>query len=177
MNEQAPSMLVIVPRAGSEACRRLQQALDGAGTRVVLDRRSTDQRSGLDVVHHERHAGERRALADRDAALAAGRWVVVADAAEQVDVLDADARAILFLYCSQHAVPCERCQETYRLGWLVRTEAQLSCPRCGGGLTPIVVAHALRCPNWVQRRTHSAKPVARMDGRAPSERPAARKLG
>ena len=38
MNEQ-PSLLVVVPRAESEACRRLQQTLEGPGVRVVLDRR------------------------------------------------------------------------------------------------------------------------------------------
>lgn len=173
MNEQAaPSLLVIVPRTESEACRRLQQTLDGAGIRVVLDRRSTDRRARFDARPPERHSKDRRTRADRDAVLAAGKWIVVAGETEKVDVFDADARAILFLYCSQHPVPCERCQETYRLGWLVRTERQLSCPRCGDDLSRIVVAHALRCPNWVYRRTRSAKPPARIDAPAPSARAA-----
>ena len=77
-------------------------------------------------------------------------------------MLDADARAISFLYCSQHAVPCERCQETYRLGWLTRTDTALTCPRCASDLTAVVVAHALRCENWTHRRSRS-KPPARVD--------------
>ena len=160
MNEQAtPSLLVIVPRAKPEACQRLQQALDGPGTRVVLDRRSTERRAPSD---------ERRTRSEHNTELAAGKWVVVPDHAEHVDVFDPDARAILFLYCSQHSVPCERCQETYRLGWLVRTDSALSCAKCGDDLTSVVIAHALRCENWVHRR----KPAARMDGHAQTRRSA-----
>lgn len=156
--EQAsPSLLVIVPNTESEACRRLQQTLDGAGVRVVLDRRHQS----------EQRARDRRTRSAGDAALAAGKWIIVPADAEQLDVLDADARAILFLYCNQHWVPCQPCQETYRLGWLVRTEGALSCPRCSADLTPIVVAHALRCPNWVQRRTRGNKPPARLDAHQP----------
>jgi hypothetical protein len=173
MNEQVPpSLLVIVPRAESEACRRLQQTLDGAGTRVVLDRRTTDRRTRLDARQPERQSEDRRTRADRDAALAAGKWVVVARDTNQVDVFDADGRAILFLYCSQHSVPCERCQETYRLGWLVRTDDRFACPRCGGDLSGIVVAHALCCPNWDHRRTRANKPPVRIDSPAPSPRAA-----
>lgn len=172
MNEQAtPSLLVIVPRAHAEAYRRLQQALDGAGTRVVVDRRSTDRTAPSAAQPPQRD--DRRTRSDRNAALDAGKWVVVPGDTEHVDVLDADARAILFLYCSSHSVPCERCQETYRLGWVVRTDTALSCPRCGDDLTSLVVAHALRCPNWVHRRSSSAKPAARMDGRAPARHSAA----
>jgi hypothetical protein len=167
MNEQAtPSLLVIVPRAHAEAYRRLQQALDGAGTTVVVDRRSIDRKA---TAQQPERLDDRRTRADRNAALAAGKWIVVRNEAEHVDLFDADARAILFLYCSQHSVPCERCQETYRLGWIVRSDTALSCPKCGEDLTSIVVAHALRCPNWIHRR----KPAARMDGHAPSRRSAA----
>jgi hypothetical protein len=69
-------------------------------------------------------------------------------------------------------VPCERCQETYRLGWLVRSDAALSCLHCIDDLTQIVVAHALRCQNWVHRRA-SAKPPVRIESRAPSRQAAA----
>jgi len=86
----------------------------------------------------------RRTRTDGEAALAAGKWIVVRDDAGQLDPFDADARAILFLYCSHHAMPCERCQETYRLGWPVRSDAAPSCPHCSDDLTQIVVAHALR---------------------------------
>lgn len=162
-NQPTPDLLVIVPRAKSEACRRLQQTLDGPGVRVVLDRRSSDG------THRPE---ERRTRTDAEAALAAGKWIVVGDDAEQLDVFDPDARAILFLYCSNHAVPCERCQETYRLGWLVRGETSLSCPHCADDLTKIVVAHALRCRNWEHRRA-AARPPARLEGRAPSRQAAA----
>ena len=153
-----PSLLVIVPHAESEACRRLRQTLDGSGVRIVVDRRSRERSS-----EREAHRHERRARPERDAALADGKWFVVPADAGQVDVLGSDARAILFLYCSQHAVPCEGCQETYRLGWLTRTETSLTCPRCASALTSVVVAHALRCENWTHRRRHS-KPAVRVGG-------------
>lgn len=173
MNEQpSPSLLVVVPRAESEACRRLQQTLAGPGVRVVLDRREADARSRSEAERPQPRE-ERRARAERDAVLAAGRWIVVAGASESMDVLDADARAIMFLYCSQHLVPCERCQDTYRLGWLVRSDTAISCPRCGGDLTAIVRAHALRCANWTHRRTGGARPPARLAGSAPSRQAAA----
>lgn len=165
-DQASPSLLVIVPRADSEAWRRLQQALDGDGTRVVFDRRSTDQTTRRDARPPGR-GGERRARSGRDSALAAGKWIIVPTDAGQLDVLDADARAILFLYCSPHSVPCQRCQETYRLGWLTRTEDALTCPQCGDDLTSVVVAHALRCQNWAHRRTRGGKPPARIDGDAP----------
>jgi hypothetical protein len=158
-----PSLLVVVPHAESEACRRLRQTLDGSGVRIVVDRRSREGGS-----EREAHRHERRARPERDAALAAGKWFIVHADAGQVDVLDADARAILFLYCSQHAVPCEACQETYRLGWLTRTETSLTCARCAGDLTSVVVAHALCCENWAHRRRHS-KPPVRIDGDTSAE--------
>ena len=166
MNPQTPSLLVIVPRAKSEACRRLQQALDGSGIRVVVDRRSTELTAAPPRE-------DRRTSSPRHAALEAGKWIVVPGETEKLDVLDIDARAILFLYCSNHSVPCERCQETYRLGWVVRTERGLACPRCSDDLTPVVIAHASQCPNWVHRRTNGIKPAARMDGHVSRRRAAA----
>ena len=160
-DQLTPSLLVIVPHAESEACRRLRQTLDGSGVRIVVDRRANEGSS-----EREAHRHERRARPERDAALAAGKWFVVHADNGEIDVLDADARAILFLYCNQHAVPCESCQETYRLGWLTRTESALACPRCAADLTSVVVAHALRCENWVQRRRHSKAPI-RIDGDTP----------
>jgi hypothetical protein len=169
MNEQlTPSLLVVVPRAEVEACRRLQTTLAGPGVRVVLDRRD-----GRRDAPRPAPADERRARAERDAALAAGRWIVVAGGGEPIDVLDVDARAIMFLYCSQHLVPCERCQDTYRLGWLARTDSALSCPRCHDDLTSIVTAHALQCENWTHRRTGGAKPRARVAGLVSPRRAAA----
>ncbi|HEX3176471.1 MAG TPA: hypothetical protein VHZ49_07330 [Methylomirabilota bacterium] len=174
MNPQpSPSLLVVVPRAELAACRRLQQALDGSGIRVVLDRRASEPGSRLDAAPAASPREERRAPGDRSSALAAGRWIIVPREIEHVDVLDIDARAILFLYCSQHAVPCERCQETYRLGWVVRTERGLACPRCNDDLTSIVVAHAVGCPNWDHRRLGAIKPPARVAAPPPSRRAAA----
>jgi hypothetical protein len=160
-DQLTPSLLVIVPHAESEACRRLRQTLDGSGVRIVVDRRTRQRSSEREADRHER-----RARSERDAALAAGKWFVVHADAGDVDVLDADARAILFLYCSQHAVPCESCQETYRLGWLTRTDTALTCPRCASDLTSVVIAHALRCENWVHRRQRS-KPPVRLDSDTP----------
>ena len=160
-DQLTPSLLVIVPHAESEACRRLRQTLDGSGVRIVVDRRSSERSSERDA-----HRDERRGRPERDAALAAGKWFVVHSDAEEVNVLDADARAILFLYCSPHAVPCEGCQETYRLGWLTRTDTALTCPRCAGDLTSVVTAHALSCENWVHRR-HHGKPPVRLGGDTP----------
>ena len=162
-DQLTPSLLVIVPHAESEACRRLRQTLDGTGVRIVVDRRSRERSE-----EHEAHGYERRVRPERDAALAAGKWLVVPAEAGQIDVLDVDARAILFLYCSQHAVPCESCQETYRLGWVTRTDTALTCPRCAADLTSVVAAHALRCQNWAHRRNRS-KPPVRMDGGGAAE--------
>jgi hypothetical protein len=144
----SPSLLLIVPRAEAESCRRLQQTLESAGVRVVLDRRSPERRP----LHRVERTVERRTRTEREAALASGKWIVVPAATARVDVLAADARHILFLFCSQHPVPCERCQDTYRLGWFARTEGALWCPRCGDDLTAVVAAHALRCDNWRHRR-------------------------
>jgi hypothetical protein len=158
-----PSPLLIVPRGQSDAHVRLQQTLHESGIRVVIDRRSAAK-----TLHRLERGGERRAGSHREAALAAGKWVIV-PAAAPVDVLDADARAILFLYCWQHSVPCEGCQDTYRLGWLPRTGTSLSCPRCGADLAVVVAAHARHCRNWAHRR----KSLARIGGAAPRRRAAA----
>jgi hypothetical protein len=163
-NQIEPSLLVIVPRADAEACRKLQHSLDGPGVSIVVDRRATDRRRRFDAPPAEAPRPDRRRSSERSAALAAGKWIVVSGPTEPVDVLDADGRAILFLYCSRHSVPCERCQDTYRLGWLVRTERALTCPQCGDDLTPIVAAHASRCENWVHRRGRAAKPPTKVEG-------------
>jgi hypothetical protein len=163
-NNSLPSLLLIVPRAKSEACRHLHQTFDGSGVRVIVDRR--DGRQPL-------RSTERRTGPEREAALAAGRWVVVRTDTAELDVHDADARAVLFLYCSQHPVPCERCQQTYRLGWLTRAEQALLCPRCSDDLTSVVVAHALRCRYWEPRRTRGVKAPVRVDAHPGAARTAA----
>src|SRR5688572_27965136 len=167
-DDVSPSLIVIVPRAQSDVYRRLQQTLDGPGVLVVLDRRWPERRA----VRLERPA-DRRIATDHQAKLAAGKWIVLPADRVRLDVLDADGRAILFLCCSQHAVPCERCQETYRVGWLARGDAAVSCPRCDVDLTSVVVAHALLCPNWRQQPVHASKPPVRAAGHGASPRAAA----
>lgn len=164
-DQQAPApLLVIVPRDASEAYERLRHELDSDGVQVVLDRRATDRRAHLGAHEPDRRLGDRRTRADRDAMLAGGRWITVVRDGTALDVLDADGRAILFLCCSPHSVPCERCQETYRVGWLSRTDRRLPCPRCGDDLTPAVVAHALRCPYWTHRIPRLSKPPTKVGG-------------
>ena len=95
MNEQ-PSLLVVVPRAESEACRRLQQTLEGPGVRVVLDRRDTDRGSHPESERPKPHE-ERRARTERDAVLAAGKWIVVRPTEARLIVYAAVLAAVIFL--------------------------------------------------------------------------------
>src|SRR5205814_10662142 len=65
----------------------------------------------------------------------------ISRASEQMAFLDLDTQAILFLCCSHHVVPCQKCQNTYRLSWIPRVDRGLfPCPLCGNDLTPTVVA-------------------------------------
>ena len=71
-----------------------------------------------------------------------------------VDFRDLDVKAILFLCCNNHVVPCQKCQDTYRLGWISHVEpGALPCPRCGTDLTEVVVAHAQTCRYWAEHRS------------------------
>jgi hypothetical protein len=158
--DRSPSLLLIVPRGNAEASRRLSHTLAGTGIRIIVDRRSSERaRTHLELVD------DRRTRAERQLALAAGKWVVIPMHVGNLDLLDADARAVRFLYCSQHSVPCERCQDTYRLGWLA---PGLTCRRCGDDLTEVVVAHTLGCENWAVRRRQ--KSLARIVGHATVDR-------
>jgi len=161
--DRSPSLLLIVPRGDAEASRRLQHTLAGTGIRIIVDRRSTERAR----THLER-VDDRRARAERQSALARGRWIVIPVHVGDLDLFDADARAIRFLYCAQHSVPCESCQDTYRLGWLGRADTALTCPRCGDDLTPVIVAHTLGCENWALRRRQ--KSLARIVGHATVDR-------
>ncbi len=83
------------------------------------------------------------------------------------ELLDADTRAILFLCCSEHVVGCQRCQNSYRLRWLPRTDLGLyACPLCGNDLTAAVLAHTETCWYWATRRA-TRKPPARIERQYP----------
>jgi hypothetical protein len=147
------SLLIVVPRSRPDGRESLSQ-LFGAGSnvRVILDRRSGDRRSRAGAYDFERRGEDRRRSPDTAAELAAGRWIAAALVPRPIDFLDADNRAILFLCCENHVIPCQRCQDTYRLGWVLRGDrGTLSCPRCGNDLTAMAAAHAQACHYWSNR--------------------------
>jgi hypothetical protein len=154
------SLLIIVPRTRLDLCRSLSHSLsDDATVQVSLDRRSTDRRSRADVHQPERRREDRRLRADTQGELRAGRWIAIPRASWHIDFLDPDIQAILFLCCSEHVVPCQTCQDTYRLRWIPRVnQGVFHCPLCGNDLTPIVVAHAQTCRYWVNSGTGMKKP-------------------
>jgi predicted RNA-binding Zn-ribbon protein involved in translation (DUF1610 family) len=146
----AQPLVIIVPRAKPDLGRSLSHSFGDDGTvQVILDRRFLDRRVGAGGDRSERRRGERRLRSDMDSELEAGRWVAVPRASGQIDFLDPDVRAVLFLCCGQHIVPCQSCQNIYRLGWIPRVDGGVfPCPRCGNDLTPTVVAHVHTCRYW-----------------------------
>ena len=147
------TLLVVIPRSRADGRESLSQ-LFGTDSKVpvIVDRRSGDRRSRTDAQGYERRRGDRRVSSDAEAELAAGRWIAAASACPQIDFLDADNRAILFLCCEKHVIPCQKCQDTYRLGWIPRGDrGTLSCPRCGNDLTAMAAAHAQACHYWANR--------------------------
>lgn len=146
-------LVIIVPRAAPELYRSLGHSFnDDRTVQVVLDRRLLGRRLGADGHRPERRRGERRRRADMETELRAGRWVAIPRASGRIDFLDPDIRAILFLCCSQHVVPCQACQNIYRLSWILRVNSSVfPCPRCGTDLTPTVIAHAHTCRYWPPR--------------------------
>ena len=149
------ALLIVIPRTRADRRESLSHSFGtDSKVRVLLDRRSGDRRNHADAHSYERRRGDRRGSSDAEAELAAGRWIAAASAYRQIDFLDADNRAILFLFCGQHVIPCQRCQDTYRLGWIPRGDrGTLSCPRCGNDLTAIAAAHAQACHYWANRLT------------------------
>jgi hypothetical protein len=147
------SILIVVPRTGQDACRSLSHTFaDDSTVEVIVDRRLTDRRAGNGSHRPERRQGDRRNRPDADAELKVDRWIAVPRTKTMIDFDDPDSKAILFLCCSQHIVPCQRCQNTYRLGWILRSEpGMFPCPLCGSDLTPVVAAHAQVCAYWVNR--------------------------
>jgi hypothetical protein len=154
----AQSIVIVVPREKSDLGRALSQSFGAdPSVQVVVDRRTTERRVHANGHALERRRGERR-RPDGDKELLAGRWIAVSRFAAPVDFLDLDARAILRLCCEDHLVPCQGCQDTYRIGWLPRGETgQFPCPRCGGDLTPTLRAHAQTCRYWAGHRNGGAQ--------------------
>ena len=154
MKADGQSLLIVVPKAGMDACRSLSQTFaDDASVQVIIDRRDTDRRVHSNGHRPERRQSDRRRRLENDAELRIDRWIAVPRASGTVDFRDLDVKAILFLCCNNHVVPCQKCQDTYRLGWISHVEpGALPCPRCGTDLTEIVVAHAQTCRYWVDHR-------------------------
>lgn len=151
------SLIIIVPRAKLELCRSLSHAFgDEALVRVIPDRRFKDRRAQADARGPERRGGDRRLRADMDDELQAGRWIVVPCGSGRIDFRDAKSQAILFLCCSHHVVPCQKCQNTYQVRWIPRADPGVfPCPLCGNDLTPTVVAHAQVCRYWAHAGTET----------------------
>ena len=128
-----------------------------------MDRRFTDRRVRSDTYRPERRNGERRHRLDADSELPRRQMDRDSRASSQIDFRDPDAKAILFLCCSQHAVPCQRCQNTYRIGWISRSDPALfPCPLCGSDLTAVVTAHAQTCVYWAGRVAGAKRPLTRV---------------
>ena len=145
MQDGQRSLLIVVPRTGHNG----RVLAEDSTIQVIVDRRVTERRVRGEPNQPERRCGDRRRRSDADAELRAGRWIIVPRVSAQIDLCDPDARAILFLCCSQHVVPCQRCQDAYRLGWIAHAgSGTFPCPLCGSDLTQMVVAHAQACRYW-----------------------------
>ena len=171
----AQSLVIVVPRAKLDLCESLSNSFgEDAKVQVILDRRFTDRRVRAGRHEPEQRREDRRLRSDMDAELQAGRWIVVPCASGQVDFLDPDSRAILFLCCSHHVVPCQKCQNTYQLGWIPRVDRGVfACPLCGNDLTPTVVAHVQTCRYWANRGTGAKRPRTKNGPHDPLARSAA----
>ena len=145
--ESTKPLMIIVPRAQATLSTALHRAFQHDATvEVTVDRRVTERRGVADTVHRQR---ERRRRPEVHPDLTAGRWIVVARPSPSIDVVDDRMRAILFLCCAHHAIPCQQCQNTYRLGWVQRLDqAHFACPLCRNDLTETVLAHAAGCQNF-----------------------------
>ena len=153
------SILIVVPRTGQDACRSLSHTFaDDSAVEVIVDRRFKDRRAADGAYRPERRRSDRRLRLDGDAELKVDRWIAVPDG---------NWIALFIDCCSQHIVPCQRCQNTYRLGWISRSEPGVfPCPLCGSDLTPVVAAHAQVCSYWVNRGSMK-KPLSRVGASEP----------
>lgn len=162
------SVLIVVPRSNVDLYQSLKRTFaDDAKAEVVLDRRFKERRARSSDHDVERRKEDRRRRPEIDAQLRAGRWVTVPIVSQAVSFSDPDARAILFLCCSAHVVRCQKCQNTYRLGSLPRTDPGLfPCPLCGFDITPAVEAHTATCAYWLSRGA-SRKPSTALESPRP----------
>jgi len=153
MQDSERALLIVVPRTGLDACRSLRRTFEEDSTvQVIVDRRLTERRTRAGAYQPERRRGDRRLRSEANAELSADRWIAVPRASAPIDFRDPDAKAILFLCCSQHVVPCQKCQDTYRLGWISDAGSGVfPCPLCGSDLTQLVAAHAQTCRYWANR--------------------------
>jgi hypothetical protein len=154
MKVDGHSLLIVVPKTGPDACRSLSQTFaDDPNVEVIVDRRSADRRVHPNGHRPERRQSDRRRHPEADAELKVDRWIAVPRAAGTIDFRDLDVKAILFLCCANHVVPCQKCQDTYRLGWISHVEpGSMPCPRCGTDVSEVVVAHAQTCRYWADHR-------------------------
>jgi hypothetical protein len=168
VSDPVRSLLIVVPREREDVYDSLRRSFrDDPKVEIVLDRRAADRRGPAASHEPERRQGERRRRAALEAELAAGRWIAVPISGIALDLLDADTRAILFLYCGEHVVACQHCQMTYRLRWLSRSGAAgYACPRCGADMATAITAHARTCWAWTTRTGH-AKPPAKVAAESP----------
>lgn len=162
------SVLILVPRTRVDLYHALKRSFaDDARAEVILDRRFRDRRVRTSPRDIERRREDRRRRTDIEAQLSGGGSVTVPVFPRAVNFLDPDVRAILSICCSQHVVSCQKCQNTYRLGWLPRTDSGLfSCPLCGFDVTPAVAAHTETCGYWAGR-TGGRKPPTNSDNPRP----------
>jgi len=163
MKDSERSLLIVVPRTGQDAGRSLLQVFgEDPAVQVIVDRRFNDRRVRSGAHGPDRRHGERRHRLDADSELRGDRWIAIPRATREVDFRDLDAKAILFLCCSQHAVPCQKCQNTYRIGWISRSDSAPSpCPLCGSDLTAVIAAHVQTCVYWTSRVT-GARPESQV---------------
>lgn len=160
----AHPLRIIVPRTRLDLGQSLEQSFgEDAKVQVILDRRLKDRRVRSEAHDPDRRGADRRQRADLEAELGVGRWIAVPRASWQIDFLDPDARAVLFLCCSEHVVPCQKCQNTYRIGWIPRLEPGVfPCPMCDHDLTATVVAHIQTCRYWANRGNGSENPAVKV---------------
>jgi hypothetical protein len=170
MKDSERSLLIVVPRTGQDAGRSLLQVLgEDPAVQVIVDRRVNDRRVRSGAYGPDRRHGERRHRLDADSELRGDRWIAIPRTTSQIDFRDLDAKAILFLCCGQHAVPCQKCQNTYRIGWISRSDsAVFPCPLCGSDLTAVIAAHAQTCVYWASRVGGAKRPQSRVPVGEPS---------
>lgn len=163
-DQSGRSLVIVVPRTRLDLYESLISSFNAdAKLQVILDRRFRNRRARDGSHEPERRRGDRRRL-PIEADLQTARSVTVPVSASRLDFTDPDVRALLFLCCGEHVIGCHRCEMTYRLRWLPRTDSGgYTCPRCALDMTPAVVAHTETCSYWTPRGANSRpqlRPVA-----------------